>query len=46
MLLDPLLTQTVTPSRVPTSLKRDVLYGRPLRPIYLVIVGLYFIGLN
>jgi len=30
MLLDPLpLSQTVTPSRTPSPLERDVLYGRP-----------------
>jgi len=28
MLLDP-LSQTVTPSRTPSLLERDVLYGRP-----------------
>jgi len=32
--LDPLpLSQTVTPSRTPYSLERDVLYGRPLVPL-------------
>ena len=37
MLLDPLpLSQTVTPSRTPTPLERDVLYGRPLIIIYLL----------
>src|SRR6218665_1516711 len=31
--LDPLpLSQTVTPSRTPSPLERDVLYGRPLNP--------------
>ena len=31
--LDPLpLSQTVTPSRTPSPLERDVLYGRPHRP--------------
>jgi len=35
MLLDPFpLSQTVTPSRTPSTLERDVLYGRPLFPVY------------
>src|SRR6218665_2017888 len=29
MLLNPPLSQTVTPSRTPSPLARDVLYGRP-----------------
>src|SRR6218665_2782164 len=34
MLLTPLpLSQTVTPSRTPSPLERDVLYGRPLRDV-------------
>jgi len=36
MLLNPLpLSQTVTPSRTPTLLERDVLYGRPHRGMIL-----------
>ena len=38
MLLTPLpLSQTVTPPRTLSPLERDVLYGRPLRPIQNVL---------
>src|SRR6218665_2493791 len=37
MLLDPLpLSQTVTPSRTPSPLERDALYGRPLITCHLL----------
>ena len=32
MLFTPSPCQTVTPSRTPTPIERDVLYGRPLMP--------------
>jgi len=41
MLLDPLpLSQTVTPSRTPSPLERDVLYGRHISPYFLFLQNL------
>ena len=45
MLFTPLpLSQTVTPSRTPSPLERDVLYGRPLTHIKLKNKSLRNVG--
>ena len=36
------LSQTVTPSRTPFPLERDVLYGRPLNDFEMILNDSYF----